>query len=122
MLHQNETQTVGIAPQSAAAGVLNGGWVSVAGLLGDLNVAIVLGAVTGSVVVKLQDATDSSGTGAADIPGATTASLTAANAATVINCPVSASRGFVQVVATVTGGPVLIAASIGAMAKYPAGW
>jgi acetyl-CoA carboxylase beta subunit len=77
---------------------------------------IALGAVTGSVVVKLQDATDGSGTGAADLAGATTASLSTANSAAKIVAKAGANRGFIRVVATVTTGPVFASA---AMAGHP---
>jgi hypothetical protein len=66
-----------------------------------------LGSVTGNVVVKVQDATDISGTGANDISGATTGTLTTANSVTQLLLEQGKTRGFVRAVATVTTGPIL---------------
>lgn len=97
---------------SLSAGANNGGWIDTRNFQGDLAFTVQLGAVTGSVIVKIQDATDSGGTGAADITGATTASLSTANTATNLVLPCSKSRGWVRAVATVTTGPVLTAVSL----------
>lgn len=120
MLHNVGSQTTytsSIAPQSCAAGATNGGWVDITQAEGEVVVPIQIGAVTGSVIVKVQDATDTSGTGAADLSGVTTASLSAANTATKLVFPAGSSRQAVRVVATVTTGPVLVGASVGVVPK-----
>lgn len=103
---------------SRSAGTANGSWIAVGKYEGDLAFVINTGAVTGSVVYKLQDATDDSGTGAADISGATTGSITTANSATVLSWAAGNTRSHVRVVATVTTGPVLCGATLMAHPKY----
>lgn len=103
-----------VSPASYSAGAANGAWVDLRKSKGEILVPIVIGAVTGSVIVKVQDATDISGTGAGDITGVTTASITAATSAHKLVFDAKRSRGFVRVVATVTGGPVLVGASFAA--------
>ena len=60
-----------IPPQSAAAGTYTSGWVSMA-TLGKIYAVLNIGAITGSGTVnaKLEQATDSAGTGAKDVTGA----------------------------------------------------
>lgn len=102
--------TTAINTASLSAGANNGGWVDTRNFQGDLVWVINLGAVTGSCIVKVQDATDSGGTGSADVSGFVTASLTAANTATKLVMPAVKSRGFVRLVSTVTTGPILTSA------------
>lgn len=115
MLHNTASAST-IQPSLNAAsfssGANNGAWVDITKIKGEALVAISLGAVTGSVVVKVQDATDISGTGSADLTGIVTPSLSTANTATTLRIPSNNHRGFVRVVATVTTGPVLLSATI----------
>jgi hypothetical protein len=118
----NEAQAATIVnainPASIAAGASNGPWLPVSAYEGDVLFDISLGAVTGSVVVKLQDATDGSGTGSADITGYTTASLSTANSTAKLLLPHNRPRSHVRVVATVTTGPVVMGVTLVARTKY----
>jgi hypothetical protein len=60
-----------ISPQSASAGTYTSGWVSMA-TVSRVYAALAIGAITGSGTVnaKLQQASDSGGTGAKDVTGA----------------------------------------------------
>lgn len=101
-------------PASYSAGANNGAWVDVRALEGEILVPINVGAVTGSVIFKLQDATDGSGTGAADLsPAVATASINTANSVAKLVLPAGTVRGWLRVVATVTTGPVFASAGIG---------
>lgn len=101
-----------ISPASYAAGAANGSWVDLTNSQGEITIPITLGAVTGSVILKVQDATDTSGTGAADLSGVTTASLNTANSTAKLTFPSSSARQAVRVVATVTTGPIFISAPV----------
>ena len=102
--------TSAINTASLSAGANNGGWIDTRNFQGDLVWVINLGAVTGSCIVRVQDATDGSGTGSADISGVVTASLSAANTATKLTMDSRKSRGWVRLVCTVTTGPILTSA------------
>lgn len=95
---------------SLSAGANNGNWIDTRNFQGDLVFVIALGAVAGSCIVKVQDATDTSGTGSGDVTGYTTAALNTANTATKLIMPSSKSRGAVRLVSTVTTGPILTSA------------
>jgi hypothetical protein len=105
---------LGLAPASYAAGANNGGWLDVRAIEGEILVAISVGAVTGSVIFKLQDATDGSGTGSGDLsPAVATASISSANGVAKLVVPSGTVRGWIRVVATVTTGPVFASAVVG---------
>lgn len=106
----NVTQAINTA--SLSAGANNGGWIDTRNMQGDLLFIIALGAVTGSCIVKVQDATDGSGTSSADVTGYTTAALSTANTATKLVMPSTKSRGWVRLVSTVTTGPILTGAAL----------
>lgn len=115
MLGNESTAATAVSAINAAslsAGANNGGWIDTRNFQGDLMFTVLLGAVTGSVIVKLQDATDGSGTGSADVSGFATASLNTANSATKLIMPSTKSRGWVRAVATVTTGPILTAVAM----------
>lgn len=107
-----------LAPASYAAGANNGGWIDARAYEGELLFDIQVGAVTGNATFRIQDATDGSGTGAADIPGATTAAITTANSAHKLVVPAGLPRGWVRVVNTVVTGPVLASVALLAHPKY----
>lgn len=115
---QAAAQQVGLTPASYAAGANNGSWLDVRAIEGDILIDILIGAVTGSTIVKVQDATDGSGTGAADVTGAVTASLTTANSITKLTVPAGSVRGWIRVVATVTTGPVFHGVGVLGHPKY----
>ena len=111
------TLAASINPASNAAGATNGGYVDISQAEGEVVIPIVIGAVTGSVIVKVQDADDTGGTGVADLAGVTTASLTTANSTAKLSFPASSSRKAVRVVATVTTGPIFLGAAVGYVPK-----
>lgn len=96
---------------SFGAGANNGPWLPVKDIEGVIDFIFNIGAVTGSVVLKLQDATDGTGTGAADLsPAVTTASLSTPGGTARLAVDKRKIRSHVRIVATVTTGPILIAA------------
>lgn len=102
-----------LPPASYAAGVNNGPWIDIRTIEGQIVIPINVGAVTGSVVFSLSDASDGSGTGAAPLsPAVATASISTANSAAKLVVNNSAVRGWLRVVATVTTGPVFASANI----------
>lgn len=101
-----------INPASLSAGANNGSYVDISAAEGEVLVTIPVGAVTGSVVVKVQDADDTGGTGVADLAGVTTASYNTATSVTKLSFPASSARKAVRVVATVTTGPIVMGASV----------
>lgn len=105
---------------SRSAGAADGSWVAMSEYEGDLVFIVNTGAITGSVIVKVTDATDGSGTSSADITGAATASISSANTVTKIIVPASKVRSHARVTATVTTGPVLVGVTLMAHPKYTA--
>lgn len=105
------TPTEALRATSWSAGANNGPWIPVAKLEGMLAFFYNCGAITGSVIFKLQDATDGSGTGAADLsPAVASASITTAGTTDVLRVDKRKIRSHVRLVATVTTGPVLAGA------------
>lgn len=92
---------------SLAAGANNGPYIDVRNFEGDLVFAYNVGAVTGSVIFKVQDATDIGGTAVADVTGAASASISTAGTTGAIILNKETTRGFVRFVATVVTGPIL---------------
>lgn len=118
----NEAQAAQIVrmidPASAAnTAAATGGWIDVRAYEGDIAVIQMIGAVTGSIAGKIQDATDGSGTGAADVAGATFTTVSSANNAQEIAVSASAVRGWIRYVGTITTGPALTAVSFLARPK-----
>jgi len=73
--------------------------------------------VTGSIAGKIQDATDGSGTGVADVTGATFALVSSANSTQKLTVPAGSVRGWIKYVGTVTTGPAITAVSMLARPK-----
>ena len=97
---------VSLADIAARTTNLNGSWVDVRAYEGDLLIVLDIGAVSGTTPtldVKIQDATDGSGTGAADITGAAFAQATTANQRAKLVIPAGAPRSHIRVVGTVGG-------------------
>jgi hypothetical protein len=118
----NEAQAASIVrlidPVSAAnTAAATSGWIDVRQYEGDLAIIQQIGAVTGSIAGKIQDATDGSGTGVADVAGATFATVSAANNAQEIAVSANAVRGWIRYLGTVTTGPALTAVSMLARSK-----
>lgn len=103
---------------SQAAGANNGAWVDISDAEGEVIVLAVVGAVTGSVVVKVQDADNVAGANAADLAGVASGAYNTANSVVKLTFPASAARTAVRVVATVTTGPIHMGAAIGYVPKY----
>ena len=59
-----------LASPISRASTFSGAWVDVLQFEGELVILQHVGAVTGSIVGKIEDADDNSGTGAADVAGA----------------------------------------------------
>lgn len=87
------------------------GWIDVQPYKGTLKFIVNTGTITGSVAGKLRSATDSGGSGAADITGATHTSISTAGQIREILLPATAAK-FVQYVGTVTTGPVVISVTL----------
>jgi hypothetical protein len=93
---------------SLSAGATNGPWIDVSNYEGDLVFAYNAGAITGNVTFKLQDATDGSGTSAADLsPAVASSAITTAGTTGALIVQKSKIRSHVRLVATVVTGPVL---------------
>lgn len=111
-------QAQAIAAQSLGAGDTNGSYIDASDYEGDLLFACDVGALTGDVTFKVQDADDGAGTGVADVAGAVTSTINTGNTQAKIIVPAGAVRPFVRVVATVTTGPVLGSVQLLAHPKY----
>ena len=98
------------AANTAAA--TSAAWLDVRDYEGDLVILQNTGAITGTLDGKIQDATDSGGTGAADVTGATATQVTTASQVRKIVVPAGSVRGWIKYVGTVGTGPVLISATL----------
>lgn len=92
-------------------------WLDVRVYDGELLVTQVLGAVTGTIAGKLQSASDSSGTGAADIAGATFPVNTANQSSKVVVDPKTVVGGFLGYVGTIVTGPSLVSVTVAGKKK-----
>ena len=107
------------AANTAAATSGSGKWLDVRTYETEIEVIQQVGAVTGSIVGKLQSATDANGTGAADITGATFASVSAANnTQSIVVDPKKVVGGFLGYVGTIVTGPALLSVTAGGKKKY----
>lgn len=104
---------VSVLPAVSAAdtAAATSGWIDVRPYKGNIRFIINTGAVTGSMAGKLQSATDSGGTGAADITGATHTSVSTANQVRTITIPATTAP-YIKYIGTVTTGPILISVSL----------
>ena len=97
-----------LAPASLSAGANHGSYIDLSKYIGHAAIIVDVGAVTGSVIVKVEDATAEAGTNLADVTGAVTASLTTADTAVKLVVPIDKLRQWVRVTATVTTGPIVM--------------
>lgn len=112
------TDVEALRATSFSAGANNGPWIPVSGREGNLKFTYNVGAITGSVIFKLQDATDGSGSGAADLsPAVASASVNTAGTTGSLYVDKRKIRSHVRFVATVTTGPAVIAAVMTARDK-----
>lgn len=97
-------------------------WIDVRAYEGDLLVIQHVGTITGTLSGKLQSATDSSGTGAADITGATFTQVTTANDAPNLQKIALAkgdvAGGFLGYVGTIGTGPSVVGVHLAGRPKY----
>lgn len=92
-----------------------GSWVDVRTYEGDVAVIQTVGVVTaGTIVGKIQHASDGSGTGAADLTGAAFSSVGTStdNSVQKIAFKASETMGYVRYVGTITTGPALVGATL----------
>lgn len=106
------------AGNTAAATSGSAKWLDVRGYDGEVVVIQVLGAVTGTIAGKLQSATDTNGTGAADITGATFPVNTANQSSKVVIDPRQVAGGFLGYVGTIVTGPSLVSVTAIGKKKY----
>jgi hypothetical protein len=112
------TPTEALRSTSFSAGANNGPWLPVSAVEGMLVFNYNVGAITGSVIFSLEDATDGSGTGAAALsPTVATASLSTAGGTGALRVDKRKIRSHVRVVATVTTGPGLLSCILTAQNK-----
>jgi hypothetical protein len=106
---QNALSAVSAANTAAATSA----WLDVRGMEGDIEVLVSIGAVTGSIVLTLEDATSSGGAGGAGITP-TEGAFAAATANTTHKRTIDAKahRGWIRLVGTIVTGPVLISAVV----------
>lgn len=104
---------VSVLPAVSAANTAaaTSGWIDVRSYKGTLVFQVNSGTITGSCAGKLRSATDSGGTGAADITGATHTTISTANQVREIAIPATTAQ-YIQYVGTVTTGPILISVSL----------
>lgn len=109
---RNVSPVVLLASVSAAnTAAATGEWIDVRGYEGDVCAVQNIGAVTGSIDGKIQDATDISGTGVADLSGAVFASATAAGVQK-ITFRATETRGFIRYIGTIVTGPSLASSTL----------
>lgn len=85
------------------------GWIDVRTYEGDIAIIQSTGVVTaGTIVGKIQEATDGSGTGAADISGATFTSVGTSTDNDVQKLVIRNTAGYIRYVGTITTGPALV--------------
>jgi hypothetical protein len=114
----SNTPTEALRATSFSAGANNGPWIPVSALEGMLVFNYNVGAITGSVVFSLEDATDGSGTAAAALsPAVSSGSLNTAGTTGAIRVEKKKIRSHVRLVATVTTGPALLSGILSARNK-----
>lgn len=107
-----------LASPISRASTFSGAWVDVLQFEGELVILQHVGAVTGSIVGKIEDADDNSGTGAADVAGASFA-IVNSGTSTIQKLVIdkNACRRWIRFTGTIVTGPVLHCASLVARRK-----
>lgn len=89
------------------------GWIDVRTYEGDIAIIQSTGVVTaGTIVGKIQEATDGSGTGAADITGAVFTSVGTSTDNDVQKLVIRNTAGYIRYVGTIATGPALVGVSM----------
>lgn len=96
------------AANTAAATTAASGWLDVRQYDGELLIVQNVGALTGSVVGKLQGGTSASGANAVDIPGAVFTLADEAGVQSIAIDPKAVTGGFLGYVGTIATGPALV--------------
>jgi uncharacterized membrane protein YeaQ/YmgE (transglycosylase-associated protein family) len=88
-------------------------WIDIRPYKGEVLIELIFGTIIGSIAGKIQAASDGSGTGAADVTGATFPSFNSTfnNTSQTIAVPKSVGP-FIRFVGTVTTGPIALAAVV----------
>lgn len=105
------------AANTAAATSGAAKWLDVRIYDGEFLVTQLIGAVTGTIAGKLQSASDTNGTGAADIAGYTFPTNTTNQSSTIAVDPKKVPGGFLGYVGTIVTGPVLVGVTAAAKKK-----
>jgi hypothetical protein len=116
---QAATTTLLLNPVSAAnTAAATSSWIDVRSYEGDIMFVNQVGALTGSIVWTIEDATDGSGTGgAAMTPNEGAYAAVTANSIQKRTVNANTTRGWVRCVGTIVTGPALVAVSISARPK-----
>lgn len=89
------------------------GWIDVRTYEGDIAIIQSTGVVTaGTIAGKIQEATDGSGTGAADITGATFTSVGTSTDNDVQKLVIRNTAGYIRYMGTIGTGPALVGVSM----------
>ena len=104
---------VSVLPSVSAAdtAAATSGWIDCRQYIGTILFDVHSGAITGSFVGKLQSASDSGGTGAADITGATHTAISTANQVKTISVAATTAP-YMKYIGTVTTGPVVLSVTM----------
>lgn len=106
--------TIMLNPVSAAnTAAATSGWIDVLKYQqGELAFIQHVGAVTGSITGKIQDADDSGGTGAADVTGAAFTAVSSANNLQKLVLKAGMTKRYIRYVGTIVTGPALVSVSL----------
>jgi hypothetical protein len=83
-------------------------WIDVTQFAGDIAVLLIVPSLTGSLTGKLQAADDATGTGAADVPGATFAAAVAGAPQIITVNANTFAKKFLGFVGTIVTGPACV--------------
>lgn len=111
---RSTTASVILAPIDCAdTAAATSGWIDVRTYEGDIAIIQSTGVVTaGTIVGKVQEATDGSGTGAADITGAVFTSVGTSTDNDVQKLVIRNTAGYIRCVGTIGTGPALVGYSM----------
>jgi hypothetical protein len=108
-----QQQAILLNPASCAnTAAATGAWVDASQFTGDVVITQHIGAVTGSIVGKIQHADDGSGTNAEDVTGGGFASVSSANNLQKIVLRRQGLKPFIRYLGTITTGPALVEANL----------
>lgn len=97
---------IDLLPNASRTATVNGSWVDVRAYEGDIAILLDVGPVTGTTPTldaKIQDASDGTGTGVADVAGGAFTQVTASNSKQKISIPAGSVQGWIRIVGTIAG-------------------